>query len=211
MPEIKNSTLFTLFVSIISIFIPSLTFAHHAEFMQNEPFVQGLSMPMHGIDHMIFTIAVGLIAAKIGGKALWSIPLVFTVAIVLGSALNASGIAIPLIEYGIVASLLVCAALLSFHTGLSLALTVGVIAAFTVLQGNALTTVDGFVHNIPYFIAGSAISALILLGIGIGLGLLVSRINISIFRYLGIVLLIGAVTLFVYPDLNGSIMHYLEA
>jgi urease accessory protein len=211
MPKIKNISLMTSLITILTLLIPSFAFAHHAEFMQNEPFIQGISMPIHGLDHLLFTVAVGIIAAQIGGKALWSIPLVFTVAILFAGILNVSGIAIPLLQYGILGSLIVCAALLSLNTSLSLLLTLCLIAFFTIIQGSALMTSDGFVHNVPYFVAGCLISALVVLSIGVGLGILISRINASLFRYLGVVMLIVAVVLGVYPELNVSFVNYLEA
>ncbi|KTD75301.1 HupE/UreJ family protein [Legionella waltersii] len=211
MPKSKNTSLMTFFITTLTVLIPSLACAHHAEFMQNEPFIQGLSMSIHGLDHLLFTIAVGIIAAQIGGKALWSIPLVFTIAILFAGLLNVSGLAIPLLEYGILGSLIVCAALLSLNTGLSLLLTLCLIAFFTVFQGSALMPIDGFVHNVPFFVAGCLVSALVVLSIGVGLGLVISRINSSLFRYVGVMLLVVAVVLGVYPELNVSIVDYLEA
>ncbi|HAT8179863.1 TPA: hypothetical protein JA361_10445 [Legionella pneumophila] len=200
----------TVFVALITILMPSIVFAHHAEFMSNNPFWQGFSMPIHGIDHMLFSLAVGLIAAQIGGRALWSVPLVFAVAMLLGGILNVSGIAIPLLQYGILASLVICAALLSWRTSVSLLLTVGLIGLFAIFQGNAMTTEYNLV-SMPFFIAGCLISSLILLSIGVSLGLLISHLNKSIFRYLGIMMLAAAVVIGVFPEFDTSIIHLLNA
>ena len=59
--------------------------------MTGEPFLQGISMPIHGLDHMLVTIAVGLIAAQLGGKALWAIPAIFSMSVLLGGILNIMG------------------------------------------------------------------------------------------------------------------------
>ena len=80
----KASPYALLLASLIG--LPSLAQAHHAEFMTGEPFLQGLSMPFHGLDHMLVTIAVGLIAAQLGGKALWAIPGVFSASVLLGAS-----------------------------------------------------------------------------------------------------------------------------
>ncbi|HAT6979836.1 TPA: HupE/UreJ family protein [Legionella pneumophila] len=200
----------TVFVAVATVLMPSIVFAHHAEFMRNDPFLQGLSMPIHGIDHMLFSLAVGLIAAQIGGRALWSVPLVFAVAMVLGGILNVSGIAIPLLQYGILASLIICAALLSWRPGVSLLLTVGLIGLFTIFQGNAMVT-EHNLSNIPFFIVGCLISSLVLLSIGVGLGLLISHLNKSIFRYLGVMMLAAAVVIGVFPEFDTSIIQLLNA
>ncbi|CCD05285.1 TPA: HupE/UreJ family protein [Legionella pneumophila] len=204
-------SLSTVFVAVIAVLMPSIVFAHHAEFMSNNPFWQGFSMPIHGIDHMLFSLAVGLIAAQIGGRALWSVPLVFAVAMLLGSILNVSGIAIPLLQYGILASLVICAALLSWRTSVSLLLTVGLIGLFTIFQGNAMTTEYNLVYSMPFFIVGCLISSLIILSIGVGLGLLISHLNKSIFRYLGVMMLAAAVVIGVFPDFDTSIIQLLNA
>ncbi|HAT1822055.1 TPA: hypothetical protein JAZ42_12785 [Legionella pneumophila] len=200
----------TVFVAVTTVLMPSIVFAHHAEFMRNDPFLQGLSMPIHGIDHMLFSLAVGLIAAQIGGRALWSVPLVFAVAMVLGGILNVSGIAIPLLQYGILASLIICAALLSWRPGVSLLLTVGLIGLFTIFQGNAMVT-EHNLSNIPFFIVGCLISSLVLLSIGVGLGLLISHLNKAIFRYLGVMMLLAAVVIGVFPEFDTSIVELLKA
>src|SRR5258708_36626145 len=71
----NRSNRLVLIISLLGILlIPSAAFAHHAEWMKGKPFVQGLSMPVHGLDHMLVTFAVGLIAVQIGGYALWGVP-----------------------------------------------------------------------------------------------------------------------------------------
>ena len=88
--SIKASPYALLLASLVG--LPSLAQAHHAEFMTGEPFLQGISMPIHGLDHMLVTIAVGLIAAQLGGKALWAIPGIFSVSVLLGGILNIMGV-----------------------------------------------------------------------------------------------------------------------
>ncbi|ERI48369.1 hypothetical protein N749_10330 [Legionella pneumophila str. Leg01/20] len=128
----------------------------------------------------------------------------------LGSILNVSGVAIPLLQYGILASLVICAALLSWRTSVSLLLTVGLIGLFAIFQGNAMTTEYNLVYSMPFFIAGCLISSLILLSIGVGLGLLISYLNKSIFRYLGVMMLAAAIVIGVFPDFDTSIVQLLN-
>ena len=89
----NRSNRLVLIVSLLgSLLIPITAFAHHAEWMKGKPFMQGLSMPVHGLDHMLVTFAVGLIAVQIGGHALWAVPVAFGLLLLLGGVLNVSGI-----------------------------------------------------------------------------------------------------------------------
>src|SRR5260370_41175364 len=100
----KNRIIIPASLTALLLAAPTIAQAHHAEWMRDKPFVQGVSMPIHGLDHMFVIIAVGLIAAHIGGRAWWSVPGVFSVSILLGGILNILGVPVPLVEYGILAS-----------------------------------------------------------------------------------------------------------
>jgi hypothetical protein len=89
-----------LFAVVTAFLAPTTLFAHHAEWMKGKPFIQGLSMPVHGLDHMLVTFAVGLIAVQIGGYALWAVPVAFSLLLLLGGVMNVSGIAVPFAEQG---------------------------------------------------------------------------------------------------------------
>ena len=47
-------------------------------------FYDGLSHPVLGIDHFIAMVSVGVISAQIGGRAIWFVPLVFVLFMILG-------------------------------------------------------------------------------------------------------------------------------
>lgn len=206
-----NKRIYSMTFMIALLSIPITSFAHHAEFMSGSPFLQGLSMPIHGLDHLLFTLAVGLIAAQIGGRALWGVPLVFSIAILLGGILNLSGISIPLMEYGIIASIVLAGAILAWGPSVSLIAVVCGIALLTLFHGNELIVRSDIVKNLPLFTAGCLISALFVLGVGEGIGLLITRLQISAFRYAGLVMVAAAAALMIFPNLNGSIIHILEA
>jgi len=168
-------------------------------------------MPIHGLDHMFVTVAVGLIAAQIGGRALWGVPAIFSVSIVLGGILNIMGVPVPLVEYGILASIVVCGALLAWGARVSVLVTLGIVALFAFLHGNALIANDGFVHNLPVFIVGCLVSGLALQAVGIGLGLLLARtLRLPVYRYAGFAMLALAVVISAFPTVNDCVIHLLE-
>src|SRR5262245_65992377 len=95
-----------LVISMLGILlIPGAANAHHAEWMKDKPFIQGLSMPVHGLDHLLVTFAVGLIAVRIGGYALWTVPAAFSFLLLFGGIMNVSGLAVPVAGRAIFASI----------------------------------------------------------------------------------------------------------
>jgi urease accessory protein len=207
--SIKASSYALLLASLVG--LPSLARAHHAEFMAGDPFLQGISMPVHGLDHMLVTIAVGLIAAQLGGKALWAIPTIFSVFVLLGGILNIMGVAVPLAEYGILASIAVLGGLLAWGSRLSIILSLSVVALFASCHGSALIANDGSVQNMPAFVAGCLFSALLLQGGGIASGLLLQRVlRLRVYRYAGLAMLMAAAVISLFPSVNDIVINLIE-
>jgi urease accessory protein len=61
----------------------------------------GFLHPLGGADHVLAMVAVGLLAARLGGAALALVPLSFLAMMVAGGLLGAAGIPMPLGEVGI--------------------------------------------------------------------------------------------------------------
>ena len=193
------------------LFAPALAQAHHAEFMRDAPLLQGISMPIHGLDHMLVAIAVGLIAAQIGGRALWAAPAVFTVAMLGGGIANLCGVPIPFVEQGILASVAIFGALLAWRTHVSFTVILLIIGLFAALHGNVLIANDGYVHFLPPFIAGCLISALALQALGIGIGLAMNKITrFPALRYAGFAILAVALLIPEFPSVNNVVINLLE-
>jgi urease accessory protein len=210
MKTFSNAHRSLLSIALLTV-LPAVSQAHHAEFMSDRPFLQGLSMPVHGLDHLLVAIAVGLIAARLGGRALWWVPASFTAAMIVGGVLNVSGVALPLVEWGILASLVVLGGVLARSKGLSLVGTAGVVALFAGFHGQALALNDGLVQSLPFFSTGCLVTALGLQGTGIALGLSLQRFGAErIYRTAGCVLLMGAVLVSFFPEANDWLIRVLE-
>src|SRR3954471_11624499 len=67
----------------------------------------GFLHPLMGADHILAMVAVGLLAALRGGRALWALPLAFLVLMSAGAGLGMAGIALPYAETGIALSIVV--------------------------------------------------------------------------------------------------------
>jgi urease accessory protein len=194
-----------------SLLIPSVAFAHHAEWMKDKPFIQGLSMPIHGLDHLLVTFAVGLIAVQIGGYALWSVPAAFSLLLLLGGVMNVSGIAVPFVEHAIFASIIVLGGLLVYRKKLPLLVGLVVVAFFAMFHGVAL--VGEGPHNAWFFVfaVGCLIAAWAVLGSGMAVGLLLKRLNQRrAIQYAGWVMIGAAALIALFPSLNDVIIHFLE-
>ncbi len=68
-------------------------------------FASGFAHPLTGPDHFLAMFAVGLWGARMGGRAVWSLPVTFPLVMVVGGFLGMSGLALPGIEIGIALSI----------------------------------------------------------------------------------------------------------
>lgn len=100
-------------------------------------FAAGLLHPVGGLDHVPAMVAVGLWAGLRGGRAAWALPAGFLCAMTAGFGLGAVGVALPLVQAGILASVIILGALVAASARLSLALAVPLVALFGLLHGQA--------------------------------------------------------------------------
>ena len=111
---------------------PTAALAHtgHGE---TASFFAGLQHPVSGLDHVTVMLAVGLLAALKGGRALWLWPLTFVGVMVAGGALGMAQVQLPLVEPAILASVVVLGLLVALAVNLPIwlgALVMGVSALF---------------------------------------------------------------------------------
>jgi urease accessory protein len=135
----------------------------------------GLAHPLSGLDHLCAMIGVGLWAAQRGGRALWLVPLAFLGVMAIGGTVGMMGITIPLVETGIVASVLIVGCLVAAAVRLPLLATAGLVGLFALLHGHAHgleapEAAVGILYGLG-FLASSAF----LLALGVGLGWLACR------------------------------------
>jgi urease accessory protein len=154
--------------------VPVLVQAHplHGE---SRSFASGLSHPLHGWDHILAMVAVGLWAAQLGGRALWLVPAAFVSLMTMGGILGALGVPVPGVEAGILASVLVLGLLIAAAARLPLAASLGLVGLFAIFHGHAHgTEIPAAASGIPYGLGFVAATAM-LHGCGMGLGLLARK------------------------------------
>jgi len=149
----------------------------HTEAEHVFSFAWGFNHPFTGLDHMLTMVTVGLWAGLNRGRAQWAWPVAFVGVMVLGGLLGISGIPVPMVESGIVASVVGLGVLVL--TAAQLPATAGaiVVAAFALLHGHAHgAELPGDAAAATYA-AGFAIATAILHAIGIGVAQLARNAN----------------------------------
>jgi len=117
--------------------LPAAIAQAHGGHGETVGFLHGLEHPIGGLDHILAMLAVGLWAAQLGGHAIWSVPLTFVSIMALGGALGVSGVPVPFVEQGIIASDLILGALVLLATRLPLAASISIVGLLAVFHGYA--------------------------------------------------------------------------
>ncbi|HAB16572.1 MAG TPA: HupE/UreJ family protein [Verrucomicrobiota bacterium] len=159
----KSSVLIALLV-----LAPSVANAHPGH--PASGLAEGLAHPLTGLDHLLAMVAVGLWAAQIGGRARWIVPSAFVGTMVLGGAMGMSGVPVPWVEQGIVASVFVLGLLIALATKPKLSVTVPVVAAFALFHGHAHGTEMVSAATGLLYATGFALATAMLHLTGVGLG-----------------------------------------
>jgi urease accessory protein len=100
-------------------------------------FGTGFIHPLVGIDHLVAMIAVGLWAAMAGGRARLALPAGFLGGMTGGALLGLAGLGLPMVEQGILATIIVLGALVGAGARLPVMAAVPMLAVFGLLHGHA--------------------------------------------------------------------------
>jgi urease accessory protein len=157
-------------------------------------FAAGVAHPFSGLDHIAVMVAVGLWAALKGGRALWVWPAAFVGVMLIGGALGMTHVALPFVEPGILASVVVFGLMVALAVDLPVWTGATIVAVFALLHGHAHgSEVAENIGGIEYM-AGFALATATLHGIGIAFAQIMTRAHLRpLIRVAGAVcVLIGA-------------------
>jgi urease accessory protein len=99
--------------------------------------IEGFIHPFLGLDHLLAMVAVGLLSAQLGGRAIWSVPLTFVLVMAVGGMLGIVGIPLPAVEYGIAASVVVLGVALLARRRIPESIALLFVAIFALFHGHA--------------------------------------------------------------------------
>jgi urease accessory protein len=137
--------------------------------------VDGFIHPLGGFDHIIAMVAVGVLAARLGGRALWLVPASFVAAMTAAGFAASTGVATPYVETGIAVSVVILGVVALLGVAMPVAAAMGLVGFFAVFHGYAHglempETASGLAYG-----AGFVAATAILHGVGIGLGLVITQ------------------------------------
>lgn len=133
-------------------------------------FGAGFAHPLGGWDHLAAMIAVGALAGLLGGSFRWWLPGGFLAGMVLGGALGMAQVPLPMVEAGILASVVVLGVLVAAWMRLPLGVALPLLLVFGLLHGHAhgteMTAGDGVGFALGFVLATALLH---------GAGLLLAR------------------------------------
>lgn len=174
---------------------PNLVHAHILPGEQNG-LIAGFSHPLHGLDHILAMIAVGLWAAQMGGRALWFIPTAFVSLMALGGLLRTAGVTFGFVEQGILLSVVVLGGLIASTARLPLSLSATLVGSFALFHGYAHGAEMPATASGLAFAAGFLLATVLLHACGLGAGLLVQKtLKLLLIRVAGAAIAVAGLSL----------------
>jgi urease accessory protein len=128
----------------------------------------GLFHPVFGIDHLLAMVAVGVWSAAQPAQQAWRGPVLFVVMLAIGALLGVNGLPLPMVEPGILASVVILGLMIAAARVLPAGVGLTAIAVFALLHGHAHGTEA--VGALAGYMVGFMIASATLHAAGYGLG-----------------------------------------
>lgn len=135
----------------------------------------GLVHPILGADHLLAIAAVGVWSAAQPAKQAWRGPVLFVGVLAVGALLGVNGLSLPMVEPGILASIVVLGLMIAAARVLPTEAGLAAIAVFALFHGHAHGTEA--VGALAGYMAGFMIASAALHATGYGLGRLAGRLK----------------------------------
>jgi len=160
-------------LSILALCLAPTAAVAHVGVGSTSGFVHGFMHSLSGLDHQLAMILVGLFAYRLGGRALWLVPLTFVSVMTLGGFLGVMAVPIPFVEVGIAVSVVVLGAIVAIGVRAPLAIAIGAVGLFAIFHGHAHGSempldVSGLEYGVGFMLATAMLHA-----VGIGIGFLI--------------------------------------
>lgn len=186
---------FTSRFSLLGLLIPCVALAHTGV-GETTGFVHGLTHPISGVDHLLAMVAIGMWAIQIGGRGMWVLPACFVSMMIIGSILGFSGIPVPFIEEGILASILILGILIAAAFKSPLVYSAVIAGIFAIFHGYAHGAEMPATSGTATYMFGFTCSTALLHLSGLGIGALLQATNLKIVgRFAGGAVALGGIYL----------------
>ncbi len=132
----------------------------------------GFGHPISGLDHVLAMIAVGILAAQLGGRSMWFVPASFVGMMVFGGFLGISGVPVPFVEQGIIGSVIILGAVIAVGRKIPMPLAMAMVGTLAIFHGHAHgaeipASVSGFQYGLGFVVATALLHAI---GVGLNVG-----------------------------------------
>jgi urease accessory protein len=121
-------------------------------------------------------IAVGIWAAQLGGRAVWAVPAAFVGSMVVGGILAVTGVPLPLVEPGILGSVLLFGLLIATAARVPTVVGMAIVGLFALFHGHAHGTELPQAANPATYALGFLLATSFLHAVGLGLALMLGRV-----------------------------------
>ena len=125
-----------ILIMSITMFAPRVALAHVGLGDAHDA-LHGFLHPILGLDHILAMITVGLLAANLGGRARWAVPVSFVSMMLAGGIAAMSGMILPFSELGVAMSVIMLGGLLSSRVRLPVAYAAALAGIFAIFHGYA--------------------------------------------------------------------------
>ena len=131
-------------------------------------FASGFGHPLHGADHLVAMLAVGVWGAIAGGRAIRVWPIAFVATMLVGFATAVSGVAVPVAEPAIWSSVVVFGLLVALAVDAPVWCGAAIIGLFAFFHGHVHGT-EAATSSLLAYASGLALATGALHAAGIGL------------------------------------------
>ena len=137
----------------------------------------GFAHPFSGYDHLIAMFAVGLLAANLGGRAVWMVPTAFVSMMVAGGLWGFAGMNLPYFETGILLSVGVLGLAALLRRSVPLVVATALASVFAIFHGYAHTVEMPLGTSALEYAVGFIAGTALLHAAGLGAGLALNSIR----------------------------------
>ncbi len=133
----------------------------------------GFGHPISGLDHILAMIAVGILAAQLGGRSVWFVPAAFVGMMIVGGFLGVANVAIPFVEQGITGSVIILGLVIAVGRQMPMAIAMTMVGVLAIFHGHAHGTeipvnASGMEYGVGFAMATALLHAA---GIGLNAGM----------------------------------------